>query len=67
MINGTIKADSLIEWLEDKYFDCDNPAVDRAVDEIIEKVHWMAKEDPPKKEKPDFFEDFREKLLAEEE
>lgn len=68
MTKGCIKVDALIEWIEDKYFECEDDSVNHVVDEIIEKVREMENEDPPAPEpKPDFFEDFLQDSLIEEE
>lgn len=66
MAKDMISADELTEWLEDKYFECKDEAVNHAVDEIIEKVRLMIYEEPKKKDRTDYFADFRDSLLEEE-
>ena len=40
MTKGCIKVDALIEWIEDKYFECKDDSVNHVVDEIIEIIQF---------------------------
>ena len=58
-MKNAIDGNSLSEWIEDRYFYCDNAEVNAAVGDIIEKIHCMMMEDNSKAEqKSDFFEYF---------